>query len=254
MITALVHAVGPAFARCELTFVARQPIDVPLAARQHAEYCRVLEACGVRVRSVSVSPEHPDAVFVEDAVVMLDEIAIATAMGAASRRGEVDNLLPVLERERKVVRLGAQATLEGGDVLRIGRTLYVGESRRTNAAGIAALAEIVVPLDYRVVVVPVHGCLHLKTACTALDARTVIVNPRWIDTSWLADCELLTVPTNEPFGANTLTLCDTVLVSATHPLTAALIASTGRRVRSVGISELEKAEAGLTCLCVVFES
>src|SRR5262249_8045210 len=164
---AIVHAVPAALARCELTFVARRPIDVARARAQHRDYCALLMDCGLAVEVMDSSPDHPDAVFVEDAAVVLDEVAIACAMGARSRRAEVEALLPALARHRPVRRIG-KGTIEGGDVLRIGRTLFVGRSARTDDAGIAALTAIVAPLGYRVVPVGVRGCLHLKTACTAL--------------------------------------------------------------------------------------
>lgn len=254
MTRALVHAVGPALARCELTYVARQPIDLARAAEQHAEYCATLAAHGVDVEVVNVSPEHPDAVFVEDTAIVLDEIAIATSMGTGSRRGEVERIVPLLERALPVVRIEPPARIEGGDVLRIERTLYVGLSQRTDAAGIAALTAIVGPHGFRVVPVPVYGCLHLKTACTAIDARTVLVNPDWLDTRPFLGLEQVPVPSEEPFGANTLPIGDTVLVSESHPRTADLLHRRGHRVRPVDIGELEKAEAGLTCLSLLFRS
>lgn len=248
---ALTHAVTASLARCELTFLARQPIDVAKATLQHGAYCELLSACGAEVQTVSVSPEHPDAVFVEDAVVVLDEIAIATVMGTPARRSEVERLVPIVAEHRAIERIELPATLEGGDVLRIGRVLYVGESPRTNAAGIEALRRIASRHGYRVIAVPVHGCLHLKTACTALDAGTVLANPAWFDVRPFSDMKIVAVAPGEPFAANVLHLGGVLCASAAHPRTLANLRSLGYRVRSVDIAELEKAEAGMTCLSVV---
>ena len=248
---ALVHAAGDALAHCELTFVARAPIDVARARAQHAAYGELLRACGVRVHAVNVSPEHADAVFIEDAAVVLDELAVATSMGAPSRRAEVDHLLPVLATHRRVVRIELPATLEGGDVLRVGRRLFVGLSPRTNAAGAAALSRVAEPFGYRVVPVRAQGCLHLKTACTALDDATLLLNPAWVDAASFPGMRPLAVPASEPFAANVLRLGTTLCASASHPRTAGILAGAGYDVRTVDISELEKAEAGMTCLSVL---
>lgn len=251
MTRALVHAVGDRLGECELTFVRRQRIDVDRARTQHSAYCAALRACGVDVRVLNVSPALADAVFLEDAAVVLDEVAIAAVMGAPSRRTEVDNLAPVLAELRPLVRLRPPATLEGGDVLRVGRTLWVGQSPRTNAQGVAALAQAVLAFGYEVVPVRVHGCLHLKTACTALDDDTLLVNPDWIDTAPFAGRRLVAVDRGEPFAANVLRLRADLLTSASYPRTLERLLAAGYGVRALDISELEKAEAGVTCLSLV---
>jgi len=249
---ALVHAVGAGIGECELTFLARRPIDVERARAAHAGYCACLRACGADVRLVDVSPQHPDATFIEDTFVVLDEVAVAGAMGVASRRAEVDALLPIVAAHRAVVRLPEGATLEGGDVLRVGRTLFVGRSRRTNDLGIAALASATAELGYRVVAVPVDGCLHLKTACTAVDDETVLCNPEWVDVARFAPLRVVPVPEAEPFGGNVLRVGGALVASAAHPRTAELLTGLGHRVHLVDIGELEKAEAGVTCLALLF--
>jgi dimethylargininase len=159
----------------------------------------------------------------------------------------------VIGEHRRLVRIEAPATLEGGDVLRVGRTLYVGRSVRTDDAGIAALAAHAVPAGYRVVPVPVRECLHLKTACTALDAGTLLANPAWVDPAAFAGMRVVEVDPREPFGANTLGLGGRICVSASNPRTAARIGALGFPVIAIDIGELEKAEAGLTCLSVLIE-
>lgn len=252
MTVALVHTVTGSLARCELTFVHRQPIDPARAGAQHRDYCRLLAQLGLTVRVVDTSPDHPDAVFVEDCAVLLDELAIAASMGASTRAAEVERLLPVLAGYRAVARIAPPATLEGGDVLRIGRTLYVGSSARTNAAGIAALAHLVAPFDYRVVPVAVRGCLHLKTACTALTDQVLLANPAWVDLRPLADMRVVEVAPGEPFGGNVLRLGDALCAAAAPAATNARIRALGIPLHEVDISELHKAEAGVTCLTLVF--
>jgi dimethylargininase len=251
---AIVHAPGPALARCEVTFVARQPIDVARAQAQHRDYCALLAACGVAVESVAVSPQNPDAVFLEDTAVVLDECAVLCPMGVASRRGEVAAISPVLRRHRPVQAVLPPAKLEGGDVLRIGRTLFVGRSARTNDHGIAALAAIATPLGYRVVPVDVRGCLHLKTACTAARDDLLLANPAWLDLAPFAGMRIVTVDPHEPFAANLLRLDDTLLASASFLRTNAQLRALGLPLRTVAIDELEKAEAGMTCLSLLLRA
>lgn len=250
MSLALVHAVGDRLGECELTFLHRQRIDVARARTQHAAYCDLLRRCGIEVVVLDVSPEHPDAVFIEDTAVVLDELVVGASMGTPARRGEVEPVLASLARGR-TVRLDLPAALEGGDVLRVDRTLVVGRSPRTNAAGVEAFTEAVTPLGYEVVEVHVHGCLHLKTACTALDDHTLLVNPEWVDVAAVADFDLVPVAGGEPFAANVLRLRDVLVASASHPRTLARLRAAGHDVAPVDISELEKAEAGVTCLSLL---
>jgi dimethylargininase len=174
---ALTRAVSPAFAACELTHLARTPIDVDLARRQHAEYERALESTGCTVERVSSDASMPDAVFIEDAAIVLDELAIVSRPGAASRRGETAAVAEALARHRRVVTIDAPGTMDGGDVLSVGRTIFVGRSTRTNDDGIASLRAITEPLGYSVHALGVPSCLHLKSALTALDDTTLLVNP-----------------------------------------------------------------------------
>lgn len=247
---ALMHTVTEELGRCELTFFERRPIDVARAAQQHEQYGSMLRACGAEVRCVTTSPGHADAVFIEDAAIVLDELAIATSPGAVSRRAESVNLRPVLAEYRPVAAIEGPATIDGGDVLRVGRALFVGRSARTNDAGIDALRRLATPLGYAVNAVAMRDCLHLKSACTALDETTVLVNPQWIDPSPFAGLAIVEIAAGEPGAANALRVGDTVCLSAAWPRTADLVA---RRfvVRTADISEFEKAEAAMTCLCVL---
>jgi dimethylargininase len=254
MLTAVTRKVSPNLGSCQLEFLKRSEIDVAQAAAQHRRYEACLEDLGARVLSLPALSEYPDCVFVEDPALVLDEIAIATRMGVASRRGETESLAAALAQFRPVSALREPATLEGGDVARMGKRLYVGLSRRTNAEGIRQLAELVQPLGYRVVPVAVTGCLHLKSACCSIGDDTVLMNPTLIDATPIRDCEVLRVPAEEPFASDVLRIGATVVIPASFPRTRDLLESSGFDVRPIDVSELMKAEAGVTCMSLVFDS
>lgn len=250
-LTALTRAPAATLAECELTYLDRAPIDLALARRQHAAYCAALHEAGARVVTLPPEDRFPDSVFVEDPALILDEVAVLTRPGVASRQGEVDLLAPAIAVYRPTVRLQPPATLEGGDVMRIGRTLFVSPSRRTNLAGIAALRSLVAPFGYTVVSVTLRDGLHLKTACTALDAETVLLYPAWVDAASLAGYRLVPVAPDEPLAANTLRVNATVLMSAAFPRTQAIVAGLGYSVVAVDSSEFQKAEGALTCMSLL---
>ncbi len=258
MKVALTRPVGAEIAACELTFLERSPIDPDRAAAQHAAYEQALESAGWRVHRVAVAPDHPDGVFVEDAVVALDEVIVLTRPGAASRRGEVESVEAALREvapERAVRRIEAPGTLDGGDVLRTGHTLWVGAGHRTNADGIRQLATAVAPWGFRVRPVTFEGCLHLKTAVSPAAEDLLVLNPGWVDAAHFAGCEAVEVHPDEPFAANVLSLGDTVLVAAGAPRTRERLTRglAPRRMTTleVDLSELAKAEAGVTCCSVL---
>lgn len=197
-------------------------------------------------------PMHPDGVFVEDTAVILDEVAVMTSPTPPSRRGERTAVEAALTSFRSLIRLPEDAFLEGGDVLRIGRTLFVGLSGRTDEAGVRAMRAAVESHGYSVVPIRVTGCLHLKTAACAVDERTVLVNKMWVDTKPFDGLQLVNVPAAEPFGANVLRLPGAVVVSTAFPETAEIIRGLGHRVVTVDVSELHKAESGVTCMSLVF--
>ena len=249
---ALTRQIGE-LGRCELTYRDREPIDLARARLQHHRYEQLLEGLGAEVVSLPAEPGLPDAVFVEDAAVVLDECALLPNMGALSRRPEVESLAVALRAHRPIVRLGDLGTLDGGDVLRMGRTLYVGVSTRTNEAGIVALRHHAAPFGYDVRAVPVQGCLHLKSACTALDSNTLLVNPERVDRSHFRDLQFVTVSPDEPDAANVLWIGESVVASTCFPRTLEKIAAHGFRVLALDNSELVKAEGGLTCTSLLFD-
>jgi dimethylargininase len=249
---ALTHRPSPHMAACQRTYVPQAASDLELAERQHAAYCTALSACSADVRTLDVNGDFPDSTFIEDTAIVLDEVAILCPMGTASRRAEPARIEPVLRKYREVVRIELPATLEGGDVLCAGRKLLVGQSSRTNAAGIAALAAIVGRYGYDIRAVPVHACLHLKTACTALPDGRLLVNSAWINIAALQSRELVHIPATEPWGANVALVGNTVLSAAAHVQTAELIRRLGFTVNPVELSEFAKAEGGVTCLSLLF--
>lgn len=249
---ALVRAVSPRLVDAELTFLDREPIDVERAAAQHAGYVDLLRSLGHRVVEVPAAPEHPDGTFVEDAAVVVDDLAVLTRPGAESRRGEVASIAPVLRGlGLRTTTVEAPGTLDGGDVLQVGRTVFVGLGGRTDEAGAAQLADALRPLGRTVVTVPVTGCLHLKTGATALPDGTVVAVTAWLDTSLFREAGLEVVEAPEPTGADLLLSGDRVVLSAAAPGTAALVRERGFEAHPVAIDELEKAECGVTCLSVL---
>lgn len=248
---AITRAVSSTLGECELTHLERVPIDVERARQQHAAYESVLSEAGIRVEQQPPLPEHPDAVFVEDTAIVLDELAIITRPGVESRRGETAHISPVLAVHRKLVHIQAPGTLEGGDVLRLGKRLLVGRTRRTNQHGIEQLAAAVQPHGYSVEAIEIEDALHLKSACAALDHDTVLANPGWIDTSALRAARVLCVAPSEPAAANVLALNGTIVVSASFPQTRAMLERVGYATEEVDVSELHKAEAGLTCMSLL---
>jgi len=248
---ALTHVPSPNMQSCERTFVPQAAIDFARARAQHAAYCQALRDCRAKVVTLNVNEPLADATFIEDTAIVLDEVAVLCSMGAASRRGEPARIEPVLREYREIARIEPPATIEGGDVLRVGRTFLVGQSCRTNAAGIKLLTALGSRYGYQVTPIPVRGCLHLKTACTALADGRLLVNPAWIDATALAGYELVSVPEAEPWGANVALVRSKVLLAAAHVQTAELIDGLGFTVQAIELSEFAKAEGGVTCLSLL---
>jgi dimethylargininase len=249
---ALTHVPSPNLEQCQRTYVAAAAIDFDQAVRQHEAYCAMLRRCGADVRTLDVNRELPDSVFIEDTAIVLDEVAVLTSMGAPSRRAEPVGIEPELRKYREVVRVELPATIEGGDVLRVGRTLLVGLSSRTNARGIEALQAVARQFGYDVKPVPVRQCLHLKSACTALPDGSLLANPAWLDPQALRGFELVRVPDEEPDAANALLVGTHVCLPAAHPRTAELVRGLGFDVETVDVSEFAKAEGCVTCLSLLF--
>jgi dimethylargininase len=254
MLTAITRAVSPAIVHCELSFIDRKPIDLARAQQQHQGYEVLLAKLGARVVSLPPEPDLPDSMFVEDPAIVLDEIAVILPLGTESRRAEAPSLAQELAKYRKLADVQLPGTLEGGDVLRIGRKLFVGLTKRSNAEGIRQLTEIVKPHGYEVIPVPVTGCLHLKSAVTFIAENTLLANRAWFDTAPFAGYDWIDVDPTEPHAANALALGGTIILPASFPRTRGRVGSLDYRVTTLDISELQKAESGLTCSSLLFES
>lgn len=253
MAIAVTRPVPESLARCELTHLSRVPIDVGVASAQHRQYEEALRKLGCSLRHVPPAHDLPDSVFVEDVAIVLDEVAIITRPGAESRRPEREAVAAVLSEYRPLQSIAAPGTLDGGDVLRLGRTLYVGLSTRTNEDGARQLARHIEPFGYGVELIQMAGCLHLKSAATAIDADHVLCNPDWIDPRAFHRVEIIEIDRSEPHAANVLRLGHTILCAASHERTAAGLRGRGYRVCTVDVSELAKAEAGVTCCSLIIE-
>ena len=254
MLTAITRAVSPAIVHCELSFIDRKPIDLATAQEQHHAYETLLQKLGARLISLPAEPELPDSMFVEDPAIVLDELAVILPLGTETRRPEAASLAQALAKFRKLEYVSLPGTLEGGDVLRIGRKIFVGLTQRSNAEGIRQLAAILAPHNYEVIVVPVTGCLHLKSAVTLLGRNTLLANRAWFDAAPLAGHEWIDVDPAELHAANALAFGGTIIFPASFPRTRARIEARGFHVTSLDISELQKAESGLTCSSLLFET
>jgi dimethylargininase len=251
-ILALTRAVPPSIQDCELTHLQREPIDYARAVEEHAAYEAALKDLGCRVQRLPDAPELPDSVFVEDAAVVFDQVAVIARPGAASRRPEVDAVAAALRAHRPLAFIESPGTLDGGDVLVTPGRVFVGISGRTNAEGVRQLAAFVAPHGFEVVAVPVTGCLHLKSAVTLAGGSSILlINPAWIDTSRFAGFELIAVDPSEPAAANVLAVGASIICAADHPKTRARLEARGLVTRLVPAGELAKAEGGVTCCSII---
>jgi dimethylargininase len=251
---AVLRAVSPGMAHCQLTFLERAPIDLGRAAEEHTGIVQALLEAGRTVIVLPADPALPDSTFTEDTAIVLDEVAVMTHPGSISRRPETAAIAAVLSRFRPLLWMEGPGTLDGGDVVKIGRTLFVGIDTRTNEAGIKELESLITPLGYHVVRVQTHQCLHLKTCATWLGGKRWLANRSWVDARPIEaeGFEILDVPPEEPWAANTLRLGETIFHPAGFPQTTALLTMAGYRVATLPMTELQKAEAGLTCTSLLF--
>lgn len=247
--TLLVRPPSARLADGELTHLERVPVDADLAAEQWQRYVEVFRGYGWDVRAVPAAEAHPDGVFVEDAVVVFDDLAVLTRPGALTRRDEVASVRPAVEAVvTELARITEPGTLEGGDVLKVGRTVYVGRTARTNADGAAQLRALLEPRGWRVVEVPVTRALHLKSAVTALPDGTVIGYAPLVEDTAVFDAF---VPVPEAEGSAVVVLDEsTVLMSAAAPATTELLRARGLTVLTTSVTEFEKLEGCVTCLSV----
>jgi len=252
VLIAITRGVSAGIAACELTHLERQAIDLDRARAQHRAYEEALARAGCRVESLPALDDLPDSVFVEDVAIVVDEIAIVTRPGAESRRPETDHIAPVLTHYRRVSFIQAPGTLDGGDVLRLGRRIFMGLSGRSDESGIAQLRAVAWPYGYTVTAVPVSGCLHLKSAATEVAPGTVLVNPAWVDAAAFGDVRVIEIDPDEPYAANGLLVGGRLIYPASFPRTRKRLEHAGITIEPVDVSELQTAEGAVTCCSLVF--
>src|SRR6202795_4933276 len=245
MLMAITRKVSSSLANCELSFIERRPIDMENARAQHHAYEYLLEKLGAKVISLPEERDLPDSMFVEDPAIVLDEVAVICTLGTEIRRKEAASIAAALEPYRKLAHVKLPGVLEGGDVLRVGKKIFVGLTQRSNAEGTRQLAVIAGNYGYDLTAVPVTGCLHLKSAVTYLGRNTLLGNRAWFHWKRFEGFEWVDVDPAEPHAGNALALGDSIVFPASFPKTRARIEARGFRVETLDIAELQKAESGL---------
>jgi dimethylargininase len=253
MTLAITRDISRSIVNCELTHLARAPIDVTRARAQHEAYRGALRGLSLEVVSLPEEPGLPDSVFVEDAAIVLEEVAVLTNPGASSRKPEVDSVARALAPHRRLLRIVPPAALDGGDVLTVGKSIFVGLTLRSNAAAVAQLRSLLNPFGYIVLGVPVTDCLHLKSGVTQVAEKTLLINPAWVDQSHFPGFDFIEVDSSEPFAANALLIGDALIFPAAFPKTRERLGRLTPRIVTVEADELAKAEGGVTCCSLIVQ-
>jgi dimethylargininase len=248
---ALTRAVSQSIANCELTHLERIPIELQRAREQHQQYENALKSIGCEVISLPEMPDLPDSVFVEDAAVVLDELAIITNPGAVSRRPEIDSIAEILQKYRQLIHIKSPATVDGGDVLVVGKKIFVGLSSRSNLEAVKQMKKALKDFGYQVVGVEVTGCLHLKTAVTVVAENTLLINPNWLDKNLFSGFKFIEIDESEPFAANCLLIGEKVIYAKDFPKTQRKLEKSGIDLVLVEADELAKAEGAITCCSLI---
>lgn len=248
---AITRAISQSITNCELTHLERTPIDLQIARSQHQQYETALRSIGCEVISLPEMSDLPDSVFVEDTAVILDEVAIITNPGAISRKPEIDSIVEVLQKYRKLIRIESPATVDGGDVLVVGKTIYVGISSRSNFEAVEQMQNSLKEFGYQVKEVEVKGCLHLKSAVTVVSADTLLVNPNWVDKNLFCEMNFIEIDEAEPFAANGLLIGEMLIYPTSFPKTAQKLKEKSIELVLVEADELAKAEGAVTCCSLV---
>lgn len=251
MTIAITRKVSPRFNECEITHIERTPIDVDTARAQHNDYVKTLSQLGCQVIELPEEPDLPDSVFVEDTAFILPEVAVITRPGADSRKPETESIARALSPHRPLVRVSAPASVDGGDVLVLGKTIYIGLSTRSNMEAVEQLNESLGRFGYTVVGLALTDCLHLKTAVTRVDDRTLLINKNWVDADHFNGFDLIEVDASEPFAANCLPVNGSIIYPTTFPRTRHKLEEKGFRVVNVNLEELAKAEGAVTCCSLI---
>ena len=253
MTLAITRDISPRFSECEITHIERIPIDLDVARAQHHGYVQTLKELGCAVLELPAEPDLPDSVFVEDTAVILPEVALLTRPGADSRKPEVDSILWALTPYRKIARITAPGTVDGGDVLVLGKKIFVGLSTRSNQAAIDQMDQLLGPYGYSVTGVELHDCLHLKSAVTRVDDSTLLINRRWVDLEHFEGFRLIDIDPSEPFAANCLPVNGAIIYPSSFPKTQVKLEEKGYEIKLVQVDELAKAEGAVTCCSLIVE-
>lgn len=257
---AITRQVSPAINRCELTHITREPVDYQRACAQHKQYEEALHSLGMDVITLDAEPDLPDSVFVEDVALVLDECAIMLNPGASSRRPEVASVEKALAAYREIFRVQPPATVDGGDILRVGKTIYVGMSSRSTGEAVEQIKAILEPRNlkvtggYQVRPVNVTGCLHLKSAVTQVGEDTLLINPRWVSKEDFPGMQFIEIDPSEPYAANAVLVGGTIIYPSSFPKTRAKLEKAGIKLLAVEADELAKAEGAVTCCSLIFEA
>ena len=251
MTIAITREISSRFNECEITHIDRAPIEVSIARAEHHEYVKALTQLGCQVIELPEEPELPDSVFVEDTAFILDEAAVITRPGADSRKPETESIIRALSPHRPLIHVTEPATVDGGDVLVLGKNIYIGISTRSNEASVRQIQELLDKYGYTVTGVEMHDCLHLKTAVTKVDEKTLLINQKWVDTFHFKNFDLIDVDPSEPFAANCLPVNGHIIFPTSFPKTRAKLESRGYKIQAVSVDELAKAEGAVTCCSLI---
>ncbi len=253
MYLAITREVSRSITHCELTLLARIPIDVDRARQQHAQYESALKHLGAAVLSLPEQPDLPDSVFVEDTALVFDEFAVILRPGAESRRPETDSIRRVLAPYRELFEIQAPARVDGGDLLRVGKHVYMGLSTRSDTNAAEQLQDTLKPFGYDLTIVPVTGCLHLKSAVSQVSDDMLLVNPAWVDKSLFGAVNFIEVDASEPYAPNAVLLGGPVIYPTSFPRTQKRLEDAGIQLVTVDADELAKAEGAVTCCSLILQ-
>ena len=250
---AITRDISPRLNDCEITHIERIPIDLEVARAQHRGYVNALKSLGCDVVELPAETDLPDSVFVEDAAVILPEAAVITRPGADSRKPETESIAQTLSPHKKLVYISEPATIDGGDVLVISKNIFVGLSTRSNNDAVDQLNDLLNEYGYTVTGVQLYDCLHLKSAVTRVDDKTLLINKNWVDTAPFLAYELVEVDSSEPHAANCLPVGGAIIYPTAFPKTRAKLEAHGCKIVSVEVDELAKAEGAVTCCSLILD-
>jgi len=251
MTIAITRTVSRRFDECEITHIERTPIDLDIARAQHDEYVRALANIGCQVIELPEEPDLPDSVFVEDTAFILSEAAVITRPGADSRKPETESIANALAPHRPLLHVTEPATVDGGDVLVLGKKIFIGLSTRSTLQAVEQLNDLLGKYGYTVHGIELTDCLHLKTAVTRVDDKTLLINKHWVDSSHFDGFDLIDVDASEPYAANCLPINGQILYPTTFPATQRMLEERGYHIVNVNLDELAKAEGAVTCCSLI---